>query len=138
MHDTPEAIAMTDKAAQDLMLSELLKVCTPAPWLCEIAGGNWVDSAYVRADKWGVIARIGISPSLSHWDVPQKASAKLIALAPTIAAQLIKERALNAMLLEALKNLANIMIAFEDDGSKHAFQAAKAIIAKAEGKQNGV
>jgi hypothetical protein len=38
-------------------------------------------------------------------------------------------------LLEALKNLANIMIAFEDDGSKHAFQAAKQAIAKAEGKQ---
>lgn len=57
---------------------------TPGPWKLEISDGPWVSDAYVMADKWGVVARLGLSYSLPHWDGPQRANARLIAAAPDL------------------------------------------------------
>lgn len=52
---------------------------TPGPWSLGIKDGPWVDAAYVRAPSWGVVARVGLSYSLPHWDGPQRANAAFIA-----------------------------------------------------------
>jgi hypothetical protein len=108
-YDTPEAIAITDKAAQDLMLSELLKVCTPAPWLQDENTIYTLEHYGWRKGEEQFCNRFTASVSAGKKNEVGEvhANAKLIALAPTIAAQLIKERALNAMLLEALKAAKN-------------------------------
>lgn len=95
MHDTPEAIAITNKSAQNLMISELLQVCTPAPWRKTMYGG-------ISDRNGSEIRATGLT--LTNSEVA-KNNSQLIALAPTIAAELIKERELNAVLLEALKEL---------------------------------
>jgi len=119
-HDTPEAIAITDKAAQNLMLSELLKICTPAPWRTNIWGG-------VSDRNGNDIRATGLV--LTNSEVA-KNNSNLISLAPTISAELIKERELNATLLEALKGVVKVA-----DRATMEFDAARAVIAKAEGVQ---
>jgi hypothetical protein len=125
-HDTPEAIAITDKAAQDLMLSELLKVCTTAPW---------VFVEHDDDDIWKITANNNSSLLMDDErylpSVPaNRYDWRLIALAPTIASELIKEREINAMLLEALKGVVKVA-----DRATMEFDAARAAIAKAEGTQ---
>lgn len=61
---------------------------TPAPWRLEFSSGSHARTAYVRADSWGVVAAVGLDPSLPHWDGPQNANAHLIAAAPKLLAAL--------------------------------------------------
>lgn len=85
---------------------------TPAPWRVHHSHG-WL---VVEDDNEEMFVQVkkGIGSE------KDRANAYLIAAAPE--------------LLEALQNLANIMIAFEDDGSKHVFQSAKSAISKALGE----
>jgi hypothetical protein len=147
MHDTPEAIAITDKAAQDLMLSELLKVCTQGNWFPDFAEAYRVRS---KLDGGNILimtnlkGKFGTSGRRSGKEVA--ANTKLVALAPTIAAELIKERALNAMLLEALKDVcqAYLWLTFGEARGwsesksftmQEALEKARTVIKKAEGVQ---
>jgi hypothetical protein len=99
MQDTPKEAQIGDKAARDLMLSELLQVCTPAPWHYERSNHSIRHSNLHEVGA--ASAAIALANVRGTWFEEQTANAKLIALAPTIAAELIKERALNAKLLEA-------------------------------------
>ncbi len=83
----------------------------------DIADGPWVSKAYVRAEKWGVVARIGLSYSLQHWDVPQRANARLISAAPDLLTQ-----------LQYLRDCI-------ESGHEPAMSAVNAAIAKATGVQ---
>jgi hypothetical protein len=97
MIDTPKEAATGDKAARDLMLSELLQVCSKAPWsFAPKIGECWAINDAEGDSFMGHQTYYPWTPdNINDW--------KLIALAPTIAAELIKERAVNAKLLEALK-----------------------------------
>jgi hypothetical protein len=113
MIDTPKEAATGDKAARDLMLSELLQMCTPAPWTTlpielekpyirirgAVLGGRY-KIANIANEK----LYCGVPAIEKREEAESVSNAKLIALAPTIAAELIKERAVNAKLLEALKS----------------------------------
>jgi hypothetical protein len=128
MTDTPKEAATGDKAARDLMLSELLQVGTPGPWFTKREG---FFTVYIEASIGGGLLQevAACGPNANGFN-EQEANAKLIALAPTIAAELIKERALNANLLEALQGL----IAPFDGAlqSADAYKKAKAAIKQAE------
>lgn len=129
-HDTPETIAITDKAARELMLSELLQVCTPAPWF---ATGEGVRSA------GGYIA---FTPKPFHYPsqneryerevLEREANARLIAAAPETAVERDKLKAINSELLEALQQMTTYVASFTQDktGWKK-LDAARAVIAKA-------
>jgi hypothetical protein len=134
MIDTPKEAATGDKAARDLMLSELLQVCTPAPWTV-VDNGIWDISIKAGGTVCHINSKGDWFPSGKDTLVGRSQNkmlrdAKLIALAPTIAAELIKERALNAKLLEALKGVVKVA-----DRATIEFYAAHAAIAKAEGVQ---
>jgi hypothetical protein len=132
MQDTPKEAATGDKAARDLMLSELLQVCTPAPWFTKREGFSTV---YIEASIGGgwrqEVAACG--PNANGFN-EQEANAKLIALAPTIAAELIKERAVNAKLLKALKSCALVCAGETSNkrGLVEALESARDAIKQAE------
>jgi hypothetical protein len=108
MIDTPKEAATGDKAARDLMLSELLQVCTQGSWLLdgltvyalEHDGWNKGEEQFSNS-FWASVQSGKNATGINHLN----ANAKLIALAPTIAAELIKERAVNAKLLEVYKQM---------------------------------
>jgi hypothetical protein len=99
MIDTPKEAATGDKAARDLMLSELLHECTKEDWRVSGASIYALDKSNGNNLFYANIQKE--SKHCSAYEI--LANAKLFALAPTIAAELIKERALNAKLLEVLK-----------------------------------
>jgi hypothetical protein len=111
MIDTNEEAIRGDKAARDLMLSELLQVCTQGSWLLdgltvyalEHDGWNKGEEQFSNS-FWASVQSGKNATGINHLN----ANAKLIALAPTIAEELIKERAVNAKLLEALEKLARL------------------------------
>lgn len=57
---------------------------TPGPWILEETYGANSRTACVRAQSWGVVASVGLDPSLPHWDGPQRANARLIAVSPAM------------------------------------------------------
>jgi hypothetical protein len=72
-------------------LQRLAEGATPG-WVLELPpAGEWSSrTAYVRAERWGVIAHINLDPSLPHWDGPQRANAAYIAaMNPDTAKKLI-------------------------------------------------
>jgi hypothetical protein len=107
MQDTPKEAATGDKAARDLMLSELLQVCTPAPWHVVLSNNGTPFIQHTRGNDWTDLDDTSSTVCVMPVEILTMRNsfnnAKLIALAPTIAAELIKERAVNAKLLEACK-----------------------------------
>ena len=65
-------------------MSEAIKP-TPGPWVAVGSGGPWEQRISIRAAHWGTVAAVGVDPSLPHWDGPQRANARLIAEAGTVA-----------------------------------------------------
>ena len=65
-------------------MSEAIKP-TPGPWVAVGSGGPWEQRISIRAANWGTVAAVGVDPSLPHWDGPQRANARLIAEAGTVA-----------------------------------------------------
>ncbi|CAM3913839.1 hypothetical protein [Delftia tsuruhatensis] len=57
---------------------------TPGPWTVSGLGGPWEQSLKIRAPSWGMVAHVGVNPSIPHWDLPQRANAALIAEAGTV------------------------------------------------------
>jgi hypothetical protein len=140
MQDTPKEAVAGDKAARDLMLSELLQVCTPAPWTVAMRNGHNANMVFCRDgdsafEDSPICTVFGIAQNhhideMTVRDELGLANAKLIAIAPTIAAELIKERAVNAKLLEALKELITPFGGALQ--SADAYKKAKAAIKQAE------
>ena len=64
-------------------MSEAIKP-TPGPWTVSGLGGPWEQSLKIRAPSWGMVAHVGVNPSIPHWDLPQRANAALIAEAGTV------------------------------------------------------
>lgn len=64
-------------------MSEAIKP-TPGPWTVSGLGGPWEQSLKIRAPSWGMVAHVGVNPSMPHWDLPQRANAALIAEAGTV------------------------------------------------------
>lgn len=57
---------------------------TPGPWTVSGLGGPLEQSLKIRAPSWGMVAHVGVNPSMPHWDLPQRANAALIAEAGTV------------------------------------------------------
>jgi hypothetical protein len=141
MQDTPKEAATGDKAARDLMLSELLQACTPAPW--KAVTNSWdISSIYDESKQCIAKCQIGyfLGDALEeHFEAAKDANAKLIALAPTIAAELIKERAVNAKLQAEIYRLKFAHIALGEVISNHCIAMQSAIIeAEINGAESGM
>jgi hypothetical protein len=98
---------MNNTNNQNLMLIELLQRCTPAPWAIAREYTGRKEQGGVREETDRIFEKekeINTIANVSPYSKECSANAKLIALAPTIAAELIKERALNVKLLEVAKH----------------------------------
>jgi hypothetical protein len=133
MQDTPKEAATGDKAARDLTLSELLQVCTQESWQHSSTGCIYASD---KQNGNNIFYAIVQKESRHCNDVEITANAKLMAMSKTIAAELIKERAVNAKLLEALKmtmKAADWMIEPPKDSyGSHAYATAITAIKQAE------
>lgn len=65
---------------------------TPGPWTVTGLGGPWEQQLKIRAEKWGIVAHVGVDPGLPHWDAPQRANARLIAACSPEAMQSLLSR----------------------------------------------
>jgi hypothetical protein len=135
-HDTPEAIAITDKAARELMEHEkaLQVKHTPAPWRYDYEDGYC-----------GEIIAFDGSCVATFCDEPSAENSRLIAAAPETAAERDKLKAINSELLEALKEIDERLTACLY-GNIYTYEAydsyyqsvVRDAIAKATGEQHGI
>jgi hypothetical protein len=128
---------MNNTNNQNLMLSELLQVCTPAPWAMTREYTGRKEQGGVREETDRIFEKekeINTIANVSPYGKECLANAKLITLAPTIAAELIKERDLNAKLLEACKHYLSAGVQQSTDflTQREAYFLAKAAIKQAE------
>ena len=102
---------------------------TPGPWKIHPVD----DTTVIDATGAEVAAIDGDYNDPDTWPL-MEANARLIALAPEMADEIVRLRALNAELLAALKELADEYANPYNESEGPAYQKARALIAKAEGR----